>query len=55
MAYDRGAGVLIAGILLVALIVIGIVFFFGRDFKGIKDVNVNVELPKAQTPATGEK
>jgi hypothetical protein len=27
MAYDRGAGVLIAGILLVALIVIGLVFF----------------------------
>lgn len=54
---DYGGGVgtgLIVGILLVALIGVGILFATGTiDLNGSKDVDVNIELPKA--PATGEK
>ena len=48
---DNGSGVgtgLIAGILLVVVIVIGILFATGGlNFGGKKDVDVDIELPKA--------
>jgi hypothetical protein len=51
MADNSGAGVgmgLIAGILLVALLGVGLLFATGKlNLNGGKDVNVNVELPKA--------
>ena len=54
---DNSGGIgmgLIVGILLVALIGVGILFATDTiDLKGGKDVDVNIELPKA--PATGEK
>jgi len=51
VAWETG---LIAGILLVVVIIAGIIFVNGGfNFKGSKDVNLNVELPKA--PATGKE
>lgn len=48
-----GAGVgmgLIAGILLVALLVVGLIYMNGGiNLKGGKDVNVNIEAPKVPT------
>ena len=60
---DNGSGVgtgLIAGILLVVVIAIGILFASGGlNFGDKKDVNVNVELPKApelpKVPAPGKE
>ena len=51
---DGGVGTgLIAGILVAAILAIGLILYAnGFDFKGSKDVNVNVELPKA-APAPG--
>ena len=47
---------LIAGILLVVLLGVGLfVATDGFNFKGGKDVNVNIEMPKVDTPATGDK
>jgi hypothetical protein len=55
---DNGSGVgtgLIAGILLVVVIAVGIVFATGGlDFKDGKDVNVNVDVPKADLPKPKE-
>jgi hypothetical protein len=55
---DNGSGVgtgLIAGILLVVVIAVGIIFATGGlDLKGGKDVNVNVDLPKADLPKPKE-
>ena len=51
---NTGLG-LIAGILLVVLVGVGIFLATdGFNFKGNKDVNVNIEVPKVDTPATGE-
>jgi ABC-type transporter Mla subunit MlaD len=51
MADNNGAGVgtgLIAGILLVALLAVGLIYFNGGfNLKGGKDVNVNIEAPKS--------
>jgi hypothetical protein len=48
---DNGSGVgtgLIAGILLVVVIAVGILFVSGGfNFRDGKDVNVNVDMPKA--------
>lgn len=61
---DNGSGVgtgLIAGILIVVLIVAaGILFASGKiNFDGGKDVNVQVEVPKApdlpKAPTTGKE
>ena len=42
---------LIAGILLAALLVFGLIFFFGGfDFGGGKDTNINIETPKLDVP-----
>jgi hypothetical protein len=56
MADNNGAGVgigMIAGILLVVLVGLGIILFAGGYIGGGKNVNVTVEPPKIQTPATG--
>ena len=46
---------LIAGILLVVLIGVGIIVATnGFNFKGSKDVNVNIDVPKVDMPATGD-
>ena len=49
-----GSGVgtgLIAGILLAALLVFGLIFFYGGfDFGGGKDTNINIETPKVDVP-----
>jgi hypothetical protein len=57
---DNGSSVgtgLIAGILLVVVIAVGIIFATGGLDFGKKDVKVNVELPKApevpKAPTTG--
>ncbi len=54
MANNGGSAVgtgLIAGILLAALVVIGIIFAFGGfNFVGDKDVNVDIDAPKIDTP-----
>ena len=54
MANNGGSAVgtgLIAGILIAALVVIGIIFAFGGfNFGGSKDVNVDVEAPKIDAP-----
>jgi hypothetical protein len=43
---------LIAGILIAALAVFGLIFFFGGfDFEGGKDTNINIETPKLDAPA----
>jgi hypothetical protein len=54
---DGGAGTgLIAGVLIAAFLAIGLIFFAGGfDFEGSKDLNVNVEPPKIDTPDTGGK
>ena len=56
MADNNGSGVgtgLIAGILLVVLIGVGLVFMNGGlNLDGGKDVNVKVEAPKIPTPST---
>jgi hypothetical protein len=60
---DNGSGVgtgMIAGILLVVVIIAGILFATGGlDFGSRKDVDVNVELPKApdlpEAPAPGRE
>jgi hypothetical protein len=54
---DGGVGTgLIAGILAVAILALGLIFFSGGfDFQGSKDLNVNIEPPKIQTPDTGGK
>ena len=54
---DGGASMgLIAGVLIAALLAIGLIFFTGGlDFEGSKDLNVNVEPPKIDTPDTGGK
>ena len=45
---------LIAGFL-VALFTLGFLIFAGRfDLKGSKDLNVNIEPPRIETPATGK-
>jgi hypothetical protein len=55
MADNNGASVgtgLIAGILVVALVVFGLIFFAGGfNTGGGKNLNVNIEPPKIQTPA----
>ena len=59
MADNNGSGVgtgLIAGILLVVLIAVGLVFVNGGlKLDGGKDVNVKVEAPKIPTPSTEKK
>ena len=59
MADNNGSGVgtgLIAGILLVALIAVGLVVVNGGlKLDGGKDVNVKVEAPKIPTPSTEKK
>ena len=46
---------MIVGILLVVLIGVGLfVATDGFNFKGGKDVNVNIDMPKVDTPATGD-
>lgn len=59
MADNSGSGMgtgLIAGILLVVLIGVGLVFMNGGlKLDGGKDVNVNVEAPKIPTPSTDKK
>ena len=49
---DGGAGIgLVAGILAVVLIGLGLIFYAGGfDFGGDKDVNVNIDAPKIDTP-----
>ena len=58
MADSNGGAVgtgLIAGILLVVLIGLGLVFYMGGlDLKGDKDVNVNIDMPKVDAPVPGE-
>jgi hypothetical protein len=59
MAENSGSGVgtgLIAGILLVVLIAVGLIFINGGIPQSGKDVNVTVEAPKAPDlpkPSTG--
>ena len=59
MADNNGSGVgtgLIAGILLVVLIAVGLVFVNGGlKLDGGKDVNIKVEAPKIPTPSTEKK
>ena len=54
MADNNGGSMslgLIAGILLVVLIGVGIIVATnGFNFKGNKDVNVNIDVPKVDTP-----
>jgi hypothetical protein len=57
---DNGSGVgmgLIAGILLVVVVIGGILFATGKlNLDGGKDVDVNVELPKApELPKAGKE
>jgi hypothetical protein len=48
---NTGLG-LIAGILLVVLVGVGIFLATdGFNFKGNKDVNINIDVPKVDTPA----
>ena len=58
MADNNGAGVgmgLIAGLLLLMLLAVGFLFATGRiNLDGGKDVNVNVELPKAPPMPGGD-
>lgn len=54
---NNGSGVgtgLIAGILLVVVIGIGLLFVTGGLDFGKKNVDVNVELPKAPSPGDGK-
>ena len=55
---DNGSGVgtgLIAGILLVVVVGLGILFATGNlDLGGKKDVDVNIELPKAPAMPGGD-
>ena len=57
MADNNGSGVgtgLIAGILLVALIAVGLVVMNGGlNLGGGKDINVSIEAPKVSAPPTG--
>jgi hypothetical protein len=57
MADNNGSGVgtgLIAGILIVVLIAVGLVVMNGGlNLQGDKDVNVTVQPPKIDAPATG--
>lgn len=45
---------LIAGTLVVALLVFGVVFFAGGFNGGGGDVKLNIETPKINTPAGGK-
>jgi hypothetical protein len=40
----------IAGVLIVAFVAIGLIFFFGMSETGKKTVDVNVEAPKVDLP-----
>ena len=53
---ENGGGVgtgMIAGILVAILVLVGIFLFAGGYIGGGKNVNVTVEPPKVETPATG--